>query len=321
MRDKIIKELKKLAKEEYGYATVEDKPAEKEFYARPGRFIIERRTLSGLSGKDPTLPICVRTHLPMRHFPEHAHDYVEVMYVYSGVIEHIICGNSITVNAGEIIVLGKNTEHSIMESGEDDLAVNLIISCDLFELLLGEIRKGSELSTSKLQTMLDKEKNIYMLYRTSRMGDVANIIDNIVMTGLLLPCANGYILERSTQLLLSLLCKEDSDTKSGESCEMRLLNYIRTSYSTATLTECAEMLGLSPSYLSRWCTRCFGLSFKDLVMNERFAAACELLEKTDMPVGDIIVNSGYENSSYFHKEFKKRYGTTPHKYRKTKELL
>ena len=54
-------------------------------------------------------------------------------------------------------------------------------------------------------------------------------------------------------------------------------------------------------------------------MSERFAVACELLEKTEMPIGDIIVNSGYENSSYFHKEFKKRYGTTPHKYRKSKQ--
>ena len=41
-----------------------------------------------------------------------------------------------------------------------------------------------------------------------------------------------------------------------------------------------------------------------------------LLSATSMPVGEIINRVGYENSSYFHKEFKRRYGMTPNRYRK-----
>ena len=32
---------------------------------------------------------------------------------------------------------------------------------------------------------------------------------------------------------------------------------------------------------------------------------------TSLSVGDVIRSVGYENESYFHREFKKRYGTTP----------
>ena len=76
------------------------------------------------------------------------------------------------------------------------------------------------------------------------------------------------------------------------------------------------MLGLSPSYLSRLVCASFGVSFKDLLMSARFDAAARLLSSTDMPIGDIINRVGYENSSFFHKEFKKRYGQTPNNYRK-----
>ena len=96
----------------------------------------------------------------------------------------------------------------------------------------------------------------------------------------------------------------------------RLINYIKTSYSTATLTEAAEIFGLSVPYLSRWVVKNIGMSFKEMLMRERFSAARELLSATKMSIGDIIRSVGYENSSYFHKEFKKRFNTTPNQYRK-----
>jgi AraC-like DNA-binding protein len=51
-------------------------------------------------------------------------------------------------------------------------------------------------------------------------------------------------------------------------------------------------------------------------MNERFQVARELLSNTNMSIGDIIFHIGYENTSYFHKEFKKRYGMTPKAFRR-----
>ena len=41
------------------------------------------------------------------------------------------------------------------------------------------------------------------------------------------------------------------------------------------------------------------------------ARAKTAFEATNMSVGDVIRSVGYENESYFHREFKKRYGITP----------
>jgi len=43
--------------------------------------------------------------------------------------------------------------------------------------------------------------------------------------------------------------------------------------------------------------------------------AAVLLTSTSIPVEEIIVEVGYENSSYFHRLFKERYGMTPKQYR------
>jgi AraC-like DNA-binding protein len=133
--------------------------------------------------------------------------------------------------------------------------------------------------------------------------------------------AGGYVLRQSVNLLIcylsSLFSDEPSDTSPKEKLKKRILGYIESSYSTATLTEAAEMLGLSPSYLSRLICEYFGVSFKKLLTDVRFETACGLLMSTDLPIGDIINRVGYENSSYFHKEFKKRFGMTPNNYRRS----
>lgn len=130
-------------------------------------------------------------------------------------------------------------------------------------------------------------------------------------------------MQQSLGLLLSYLAAiPDSLTDASEGddhteqTKRKILNYIRTSYNTATLTEAAEMLGLSASYLSRWIKNNFGISFKSLLMNERFAVAELMIRTTKLSIGEIIINVGYENSSYFHKEFKKRYKTTPNNFRR-----
>ena len=50
-------------------------------------------------------------------------------------------------------------------------------------------------------------------------------------------------------------------------------------------------------------------------MRQRFQKAVVLLMETDLPVEEIAANVGYENMSYFYRQFKARYGMTPRQYR------
>ena len=98
-----------------------------------------------------------------------------------------------------------------------------------------------------------------------------------------------------------------------------ITDYIKANIATATLGELAGVLYLCPPYLSKIIKEYFGVSFKELVVKERLETAKTLIIDTDMKISDAIRAVGYENESYFHKEFKKRYGVTPLGARKAKK--
>ena len=320
MREEILKQLSLLSEEEIA---AHAKIMAYNPKVKKKRRVIERRAIYTQS-VSATAPVFLRAHPRFLNTLEHAHDYVELMYVCSGTITHKIADQSISVDSGDIIILGKNTKHSILPSSSGDIGINIIISSDLFEVILNTIRHDSSLNTKLMLSFLDNDTTRYKVFRCSQSIEVANIMESMIYSSFFKKNSNEYLLEQSVRILICYLCGlsvtfDDIDTVSyTEKTKKKIIKYIRTSYSTATLTECAQMLGLSPTYLSRWICQHFGKSFKELLMNERFSVARDLLQTTDTPIGEIIVHIGYENSSYFHKEFKKRFCMTPNAYRKAK---
>ena len=59
-----------------------------------------------------------------------------------------------------------------------------------------------------------------------------------------------------------------------------------------------------------------GMSFIQYLNDYRLEVAAKLLTTTSDDIIDISVNTGFENLSYFNRCFKKKYGTTPGRYRK-----
>lgn len=62
-----------------------------------------------------------------------------------------------------------------------------------------------------------------------------------------------------------------------------------------------------------------GMTVVEYVIDRRLEYAAELLSNTSMTALEICSKSGYDSFSYFIKQFKKKFGVTPHKYRKNAE--
>jgi AraC-like DNA-binding protein len=67
--------------------------------------------------------------------------------------------------------------------------------------------------------------------------------------------------------------------------------------------------------MSREIKKRTGKTYTELVQAKRLSQAAYLLTHTAMSVMDVGLAVGYENMSYFHRIFQKRYGMTPRKYR------
>ena len=73
-------------------------------------------------------------------------------------------------------------------------------------------------------------------------------------------------------------------------------------------------LGISASQLYRKIKEVFGIAPADLIRTIRLKYAAELLRKNTLTVSEICYKSGFNNRSYFYREFKKTYQTTPKNY-------
>ena len=76
--------------------------------------------------------ITLRPNTRFIHFPVHTHDYVEVVYGCSGVVEHIVDGRSIRLKPGELLFLGQRAAHEVCRAGREDIAVNFIVLPEFF---------------------------------------------------------------------------------------------------------------------------------------------------------------------------------------------
>ena len=320
MKEEILARLSALTEEEQ-YILIEKAPDPKEIYSRSGRFIIERRRVSSMAVGESTAPVCLRPHPRFQEFPVHSHDYVEIMYVCGGSLTHKIGTEEIRLSENELIILGKDTRHSILAAGEGDVGVNLIISTELFEGAYESVKRNSYQTCAPIEELLHGDGRPYLVFSAKESLPVRNIMESMIWSVICQGDESGYALKQSVSLLVcylsSSLARDEGEGDRRDAFKSKILGYVESSYSTATLSEAAEMLGLSPSYLCRLITAYFGVSFKKLLTAARFDAACDLLSSTDMPIGEIINRVGYENSSYFHKEFKRRFGVTPNNYRRS----
>ncbi len=82
-----------------------------------------------------------------------------------------------------------------------------------------------------------------------------------------------------------------------------------------SLNTISSMFYHSPTYFSRLFKKVTGYGFSEYVINTRLKKAKELLEETNLKVGEIAAKVGYDSVPYFIKSFKKVYGKTPNEYR------
>jgi len=77
-----------------------------------------------------------------------------------------------------------------------------------------------------------------------------------------------------------------------------------------------DVAGCSPGHLARLFREQTGLSFRDYLIELRLQKAADLLERTQLPVGQIAGRVGYDDPSRFTIHFRRRFRHPPGKFRR-----
>lgn len=95
-------------------------------------------------------------------------------------------------------------------------------------------------------------------------------------------------------------------------------DYIRRNYSyNLQIGELARQVGVDRTYLYKLFQREAGVSPQEYLIRCRLTAACGLLQNTRLTAAEIAYSCGFLDVPSFYKQFQRRYGQTPIKYRQS----
>lgn len=256
-------------------------------------------------------------------FPEHAHNYVEIIYMCTGSQEHIINGTThITLKKGELLILNQNTRHSTSAAGENDIAINLMVLPQFFNTAIEMIGEDNKISQFLFSGLTGKGHDIsFMHFDVADVLPVQNLIENLIWS-VVFKQPNRRNINQITMGLLFLqllglsdrLITDEEETV-VDNIVMAALTEIEQNYQTASLNEVARRCNVSSAYVSSTVKTVTGRTFKEHLMEKRLTKAATLLKTTQISINNIIFMVGYENTSYFYRMFTAKYGVSPKEYR------
>ncbi len=316
MTEELLQELKKITPEEQKILSGTQE-IEKSLYMSSEADVIDAKKLLE-AGK----MIQVRTHTRFVHFPKHTHNYIEVIYMCSGSTRHIVNGEEVILRQGELLFLNQKVTQEIYPAGENDIAVNFIILPEFFDYGLKMMETEENLLRDFIIDCLRGENgtNGYLHFKVADILPVQNLVENLIWT-IMHRQPNKRSINQATMGLLFLQlmnCMDKLETDEGSGRQkliITVLSYIESHYRDGELSELAESLHYDVYWLSKEIKKRTGKTYTELLQAKRLSQAAYLLGTTSMSVMEVALAVGYDNISYFHRIFQKKYGCTPRAYR------
>lgn len=254
---------------------------------------------------------------------QHEHPWFELIYIYDGTASVTVEGKEILLKKNQCLLINKEVSHSCSACGEQDILLNFLITKEyLNQNFFNRFSEESYLSRYFVYAMNDQtqaEHSVFFPSEGSRRLPifVREFLCEYYDKGIY---STDYMDSLMTLILLELanVYRHNFDQKTPQNNGdniMMLLRYIEENYLTCTLKSMADFFHMNSNYLSNYIKKQTGLTFTQLIQEQKLMYAASLLRNTDIPVTDVANLAGYENVSFFYKKFEEKYHFSPKEYR------
>lgn len=267
--------------------------------------------------------LSIKKHSRFQSFPLHCHDDIEINYMYSGSCRQIINGKEYTLTEGQTLFLNMDTIHTILPLEEEDILININLNTDfLITNFLNRFSYDSVLTRFFVNTLTDSIRHDAFLFFPSENSEQLKIyLENLLCEWYSPSIVARDIMESLLSLIISELVIVYKDTyteqleKQNSSPVLPILRYVEENYLTCNLEGTARIFNLNPNYLSNLLKKHTGLSYRELVQQQKLTASEHLLRSSKLSVSEIAHMVGYENISFFYKKFREKNHCLPNEYR------
>lgn len=257
----------------------------------------------------------------------HEHEEIEIIYIINGEMSFSISGDEEWISQGKILLINSMAVHS--SKMPKDKYTNMY----LLQFKPDVIYDTTQFSNFKyLSPFLQSNGHNYHVIDSDMGEDYIKLISlfneiveefeqkriayEISIKSLLYRILT--ILYRNNVLIFSTM---DSLYQQNEELNRlgKVIEYIELHYNEDINVEMAcGLLNLNYFYFCRMFKKVIGRTFVQYLNYVRVSAAEKLLLTTNMPITDIIMETGFSSLSYFNRIFKSHKGCSPSTFRKSK---
>ena len=254
----------------------------------------------------------------------HRHNYIEIIYVWSGTCIQIINDTKVEFTQGDVCILDTRTIHSVEKAGENDIIVNVLIRKEFFAAaFFNRMTKQGILAEFLINAMAKGQKTKqYLMFKTQGSTKFSGLMKDILCEYYCNDFGKREVMESYIIILFAELLRiyrenpvHSDEPKKSDRKLFDILEYIENHYEDCTLSSVAQHFGFNEKYLTMLLKSRTGRSFVEHLQEQKLNRAKLLLMNTNLPVTEIITLCGYNNTNFFYKKFRISENCTPAEYR------
>lgn len=271
----------------------------------------------------------METFPPQFTMEYHRHPQIEIMYCSHGQFDFYYKTDSdtepqvITISQNRFILVNTGYYHKIANLLPSTTIINLEYinspeqaQLDVFCQPLKKLFPACE----DLKYLVLKDKDFYVFVDEYNIHDsMRNIIKKITTTENTDERAVSVSLLTSYMFLNMAHCPTfETNKKSGIKHIDTAIDFINSHLSeNVTIKEISVACGISSTYLQKLFKNQFGKTIHDFIIEKKLTQAKNMLEKSSFSIADIALQCGFGCREQLNYEYKKVYGISPAKHRKT----
>lgn len=230
------------------------------------------------------------------HNISHWHSDCELIYVCQGEIDIMHDKNTYTLSSGQSFFVESEKIHNMNAKYENTIIMIIVFDYNIIK----DIVKNYEL----VSPLLNNCYNIPNIYN--------ELLNELVNKTFLYETITENIIKK---LIIDIMRNEVIQTKGKEKKIninlMKLLNDVDKNYYDYTLSKAADLMGMNPSYFSRFFHSNIGISFSKYLNCLKVENAVNLLHSTNSNITEIALTCGFQTIRNFNRIFKEYTGYCP----------
>ncbi len=257
--------------------------------------------------------------LNQRVEPLHVHEFDELAVVFGGSAIHVIDDQEYPVVRGDVFVVGGNHKHTFVNLDNLNIA-NIIFRRDYFEDLKKEFADIPGFKALFVDEPLYRKNQKFkskLHLNSSQLQEIMNLLNAINDEQAdTLPGYNAAK-ERIFEFILIKICRDFSKEQTPKTKSLirisKAIDFMESNYEQQiTINLLARKTSMSESNFRYCFKKVTGLSPIDFLIKLRVEKAIDFMTvDSNVNVTETAMKTGFYDSAYFSKKFKKIVGITP----------